>query len=702
MAAEHSESIRFFTEYSLWWTLPALLVAALYSFLLYSRKAPWSPVLNRILAGSRFILVFLILLLLLGWFIKQINNRYEKPVWAIAVDDSQSLGLVLDSAKLNAYMAKIKDVALKLQNLGFEVHLHTLRSQAEQTADSLAQLRFTHEGTDLSGLMRRIRNRYENQNLAGTLLVSDGIYNQGADPSFQTYPYEITALGLGDTVPQRDVSLKAIFHNKISYMGNKFPLVAEVAHSGFGNQDVTIGITKNGQNIASQRVKLSASGAMSRVEFLIDATEKGTQHYVVQVQPLQGEFTTKNNLKHAYIEVIDSRERILLVASSPHPDIRAFRSAVEKNSNYEFTLHIPGIHQTKFEDRYDLIIFHQVPDRKNMTINLMNELMRKTDATLFVAGVLSNYAELNKVGTGIKIQAFGNQTDRVVPAFNPTFNKFVYEDAQREALANFPPLVVPFGDFQVQGSTQVVLYQRVGRVQTNKPLLTLQENEGKKVALLLGEGAWSWRMQNFEDVENFAAFDDLITKTIQYLSAKQDKRKFRVTPTDTEFFDTEPAILEVEVYNDIYEPIFGQKIDLQLINEQKQTRSYSFINGSANYKHYLQSLPQGIYKYRASTTLNAKQEVVSGQFIVKALDLEAVNTTADFGTLRTLAAKNKGRFYMANQLDALGADLGKRQPISQIHSSEVFAEVINLWWLLVLLLLLAFLEWGTRKYKGAY
>ncbi|TAF31416.1 MAG: VWA domain-containing protein [Cytophagales bacterium] len=702
MAAEHSESVRFFTEYSLWWILPAVLVALAYAWGLYSRQAPWTATLNRLLAGSRFVLVFLVLLLLLGWFVKQINNRTEKPIWAIALDNSESLRLVMDSAQIKKALEVCAKATQNLEKAGFDVHLHTLNSSTELPSAQLTGIPFTHDGSNLSELMRKVRSRYENENLVGTLLISDGIFNQGSDPAYQTYPFEVSALGLGDTVPQRDVSLKAVFHNKISYLGNKFPLSLEIAQNGFSGQQTTVSVSRNGNTIASQNLRFAPNNTITKLDFLIDATEKGTQHYVVKVQPLAGEFTTQNNSKHVYIDVIDSRERVLLVASSPHPDIKALRSAVVKNSNYEFTLHIPGIHQTKFESQYDLIIFHQVPDKKNLTTALMNELLSKTKATLFVTGLLTNYPELNRLNTGVKIQTFGNQTDKVVPAFNPAFNRFVFEDDKKEALANFPPLTVPFGDFQVQGKTDVLLYQRVGRVQTNKPLLTLNETENRKTALLLGEGAWSWRVQNYEDQENFAAFDDLITKTVQYLSTKEDKRKFRVTPSETEYYDTEPVVLEVEVYNDIYEPIYGQKINLQITDENKNTRNLSFVNGTAGYKQYIQALPQGIYKFKATTTLNAKEETSTGQFIVKALDIEAINTTADFASLRNLASKNNGQFYTESSLEALLKNLSERKAISRIHSSETFEEVIDLWWLLVLLLLLAFLEWGVRKYKGAY
>jgi hypothetical protein len=52
---------------------------------------------------------------------------------------------------------------------------------------------------------------------------------------------------------------------------------------------------------------------------------------VVQLVGQPEEFTAQNNSRDAYIEVIDGKEKILLLAAAPHPDIKAIKSALEKN-----------------------------------------------------------------------------------------------------------------------------------------------------------------------------------------------------------------------------------------------------------------------------------------------------------------------------------------------------------------------------------
>ena len=55
--------------------------------------------------------------------------------------------------------------------------------------------------------------------------------------------------------------------------------------------------------------------------------------------------TTRNNRSSVFIEVVEGKKKILVIASSPHPDIKALREVVDKNPNYEFLLHIPGVEE---------------------------------------------------------------------------------------------------------------------------------------------------------------------------------------------------------------------------------------------------------------------------------------------------------------------------------------------------------------------
>ena len=76
-----------------------------------------------------------------------------------------------------------------------------------------------------------------------------------------------------------------------------------------------------------------------------------------------------------------------------------------------------------------------------------------------------------------------------------------------EIIKKLPQISVPFGEFKLLPNSEVLLYQKVGVVQTQKPLLVI--NTGvKKSAIFTGEGLWSWRLEEFQIYYGNATFDD--------------------------------------------------------------------------------------------------------------------------------------------------------------------------------------------------
>ena len=697
--------IQFLTEYSLWWIIPCLAVGFAYAYLLYKKNSPWNKNINRGLFAMRWILISILCFLLLGPYSKLVKNYAENPTFVFAIDNSQSLPLVNDTESLNQSLTSLGDLAKELKEKDIEVSIKTLSEPVE--IDSLSKLPFNAASTDLSGMLKSIQNQYENKNLAGVVLFSDGIYNQGISPNYTPYTMTVHTVGIGDTLPQVDVNLKTVYANKIAYLGNKFPLVAEIQNTGFEGKTAEVRLSKKGVVLDRKKITFSETNNLQSVQFLASSEEKGIQHYTIQVSPLSGEFTTKNNYKNVYIDILDGREKILLVAASPHPDIKAIRNAVLKNANYEFITYIPSLtaqntqQKINLDDKYDVVIFHQVPNLKGVGANLLNRFKAKKTPMWFILGKGSNFNQFNQANSILRISA-SRQTDRVTPIFNKRFSRFTFSDEHKEALAKYPPALVPFGRFRILGSAEPILYQRVGSIGTEKPLLVAGEANGQKQAVMIGEGIWQWRLQEFANNQKHDAFDDMVGKIIQYLSTKEDKRKFRVYPISNEFFDADPVIFETEVYNDIYEKIYGQKIELKISNEKGETNSYNYVNSGSGFKYRITGLEQGVYRYTATTQLEGKKEVSSGQFTVKELEIESINTTANFNLLRNLSKETEGNFYRHNQLDQLkSALLGTEYP-KVIHTQEEFEEWLNIKWLLAIIGLLASLEWFIRKFKGGY
>ncbi len=674
-------------------------IALGYAYVLYRSKHTWSKRINQVLFGLRAVLVFFLAILLLGPVIKLITNQFEKPAWVFLIDSSSSVAEVMDSTARIQITAQLDQVQKSLQQDGYEVKWNDLNG------NTIDEVSYTAPTSDLNRGIQHVIQEHEGRNLAGIILVSDGIYNSGLSPLYTPVRMPIYTVGIGDSIARVDLVLKNVAFNKVAYQGNKFPIRAQVVLQGLQNQEVVVSVLKNGKSISTLQ-KNSTDKSFLDFDFQLDATEKGIQRYDVSVKPVDGESNKRNNAASVFIEVVEGRKKIVMIAPAPHPDIKAMKTVVEKNSNYEFVLHIPGIAEADpallTAGGAELYIFHQAVDQFGKTAALFKNLYKSNSSVMLMIGGNTNLRQLQQNDIPIQFESFKGQWDDVTPVINNSFRDFGFSENSNGVFARYPPADVPFGKFSYPPSASVLLYQRIGSITTDRPMLMTWPDNNRKIAVMIGEGMWRWRLNEFADTGNTVFFDELFSKLIQYLSTLEDKRKFRVFPLQNEFSDAEPVVIESQVYNDLFELVYGNTIRIEVRNEKGEVSNYSYVTSPGSSRYRMGGLKEGIYRFKASTTLNGKTEEVNGQFLVKTQNLEAQNLTADFGLLRKLASETGGKFYKADQSNQLATDLQQTKVASLIHSEETFNQLINLKWVFFLLLALISAEWFLRKYLGSY
>lgn len=675
-----------------------VLIGLTYASILYFRtKVPWGKNTNYVLAVLRFLMVTQLTLLLFGPLIRQIQNSKEAPIIVFAIDNSQSISEIEDSARLSSFQNRINSLQQDFNDNGYFTEIRTLKGPNTRNT----KIQFNEISSNLNEMLRGIQNDYESRNLSNVLLFSDGLYNLGNNPGFHPYNFRISTIGLGDTTQRPDLNLNAVLYNKIAYEGNKFPIIAELFSYNLAGKTVTVQLEKNRTVLEQKQIKISNQNQFDQVEFLVEADESGMKRYTLRAIPVDGEFIVSNNIKEAFIDIIKGKQKILLVAPAPHPDIKAIKSALESNDNYEVITYIKGIN-TFVEDKYDAVVLHQVPDKRRKYVSLLSKIQNEKIPAFFIYGNQSDINKFNELNGAVRIQPISYQRDNVFPFYNPGFGKFLYNAENIEALNNFPPVKVPFANYEVLPQSDVMLYQKVGKVNTQKPLLLIQRTNERSTAVLLGEGIWSWRLQEFAQNQSHTAFDEMISKIIQFLSTKEDKRKFKVYPIKNEYLNSESVVFETEVYNDIYEQTYGHKIDLKIVDDKNNSHGYSFVISDKNSRYRISGLENGIFTYQANAVINGNNETVTGSFTVKDLQIETTKLTADHNLLRNVAALNGGKFYGKNQLDQLKNDILNQEVINKIYTSETFLSIINMKWGFFILLLFVSIEWFLRKFHGSY
>lgn len=681
------------TDAPIWFIMVCFLAGAVYAFILYSKKTNWPKNTNRLLAAFRFVLVSLLCFLLMGPLLNQVSFFEEKPVVVLAIDNSASLPATYDSLTFLQIKTDLKEIAESIKDQGYELRIKNLQEyQAEIDA-----VHFDQNATNLQNLLTGIARDYEQQNLVGVVLASDGIHNYGLSPQFIQLNYPVISIALGDTIPAKDLSLKSLNYNKVVYEGNRFPLVAEIYNNGFLNETIKVQVVKKGKVIDEKSIELKGDEQINAVEFILDAEQKGIETYQVQIVAKEGENSILNNKRQAFLEVVDSKQRILIAAKAPHPDIKALKNVIDKNEGTETVTYIAGYDSEVPEGPFDLIILHQLPDLAGFPAWLSAWLKNTNSFYITGSGILS---EINDINPVISFNSFG-QTDNAGPNFNSNFELFEIDPSMIRRMAEYPPVSVPYGQFTFKSKADILLYQRVGSVQTNRPLLSIYNGEDQKSAVFSGSGFWKWPLQEFAFNNDQKLFETLMGKLIQYLTTKDDKRKFRVNTEQNRYFDNESITFETDIYNELFERVFDVNVDLVLTDAQGAQQEFNYVNNAVN-DFKVTGLNTGIYSFTASAEVNGKREISQGTFSVDKLDLEDINLTANHQLLKNISVNSGGQFLQKNEMK-LAVDYFKNlnaKPITR--SDEKLQSIINNPWLLLIILALVSSEWFIRKYNGSY
>jgi len=693
-------------QYPAWFLLLCVLLGLGYALLLYYRDTTFreqAPSLHRWLGLLRFLTVTILSALLLSPLLKSLLTETKKPVIVLAQDQSESTVADLQGAALETYKQNWQALREGL-NENYEVHELSFGDYVREGVD----FNFTDKVTNLSELLKGVYDLYGGQNLGAVVIASDGIYNEGSNPAYVDVAIAapVYTVALGDTTPKKDLLVKRVFHNKIAYLGDKFTIQIDVAATNCAGQQTVLNVGQvvdnQVRNLQSIPVNIAGNDFFVTKEVQIEADKPGVAQYLITVAGLPGEASTVNNRKEIFVDVLDARQKILLLANSPHPDLTAIKTTLEINKNYQVSIayiNDPGLDVTKS----DFIILHNLPAVSNDISGLLNTLNDKKIPRLFIAGMQTGYTALGKAQGLVNMQSDGRQSDDVQGKVSPRFAAFSLNQRIVDELPKFNPATSAFGNFSATPQAQVLLYKRIGKVDTDQPLLVVGEVNGIKTGLFLAEGLWRWRLFDYLQHQNHEIFDELLGKTVQYLSLKEDKRKFRINLDKTILNENEAVTFGAELYNDNYELTNDPDVAMSIRDRDGKEYTYTFNKTGKAYTLNAGILPVGTYTYKATTNFNGQSLNYEGRFNVQPIQLELFETTANHSVLRQLSAKFGGETVFPAQLASIAEKIKNNQTVKPvIYQTTKTNPLINLKWIFALLATLLAAEWFLRRYFGSY
>lgn len=685
------------TQYSLWLLPLCIALGAFFSWILYKQiNFDLSNRWKYILTAFRFFLLSILSFLLLEPVLKQWLNQSEKPILLVAHDNSESVVLNKDSGIIkNEYALQLKAMLKELEDK-YEIHFQTI---GEKNTDN-GKLDYSEKQSNLSAVFSEAGLNYSNRNLSAIVLATDGLYNLGNNPELMEFNQPVYTIGLGDTTIRKDISVLRVNNNRLAYKGNQFPVEVLLKSTQCKSLVSKVSILLNGKICASQNVIFNKEAEVKALNFILTAETTGVNRYTVKVEKIKNEFSEKNNTQDFYIEVIEGKEKILILSSAPHPDINALKQSIEENENLSCDVVLSSDLKKSLKD-YNLIILHQIPANNSSDKNLLIQIKELSIPVLFIIGSQTNFNVLSEQSS-LVISGNRGQTNEATPMMDEGFNLFGLSDNTQKTISKFPPLTSPYANYKFKIESQIFLNQQIGSIKTTQPLFSFVTNNNNKQAFVFGEGLWRWKLTDYLINENQNAFNEIINKTIQFLSVKIDRSRFKVKAPN-QFFENEEIILNAEYYNESYE--LKNEFDAQIILKNEEGKDQKFVFSKENNAYRLNAgqVQPGNYSYVAELKSGNKTFTDRGKFTVKALQLEGQDLAANHYLLKRISKKSEGKFYLPQNLQQLKSDLQKSPTAKPlIYSQRNFIDLINWEILFFILITLVSAEWFIRKYFGGY
>lgn len=693
--------MKLYFEYPYYWLIPAAFLAAVLSFLLYRNDKLFkdiSPQARFLMISLRYIFIFLILALILNPIYRSKKKTYLKPLIVIAHDNTQSIVLNKDSLFYkNEYLILLKKTIKELEK---DYDVKFIKFDDKIYKDSIID--FSGKTTNISNVFREIIAGYSGMNLGAVVLCSDGIYNSGINPLYTQLPnVPVYTVALGDTMSQKDILIKDVISNKVAFLGNKFPVRVVISAEKCNEKEAEISISRDNKILYKNNFEIPKNENSKNIDVDIPADVIGTNIYKVKISYLDKEISYVNNHYNFNVKIVDNRSKILILSDAPHPDIGAIKFALKNNPDYELDIY-------EIKDfigdltKYNLVILHQLPSLKNNASNILKLIQKEKIPVLFILGVNSAINEFNRLNTGIEINVKKINFEDATASPNPNFTAFDPGIDANRFFKNISPLKTFFGEYKLIENVKVLLYQNINGIKTSKPLIAFIDNPDRKTGIILGEGIWRWRMDDYKYNNEHTNFTTLFNKTVQFLLVRKLANKLNIEFKPV-YSENEQVFIDASFINETYDVVKNLDIKLKIVSPDGKEFSHIFGNRDTGYRINLGRLPAGKYSFIAETKFENNTYSEQGEFYVEKINLEFQNTTANHSILNHISQNTGAKLYYPAQLIQMSRDIkNNKNIITKVYEEEKLNTISNFKWLFFIILLFAALEWSLRKYFGGY
>lgn len=677
----------FTTEISiLWWVIAVLAVAWVTVWAYKGQQTVFGKKSTSILRVLRITTLALLLFLLLKpeLFLKKPEEKPKTLLWA--VDHSRSMVLSADSSEVRKLAAFIQKFSEKVKG-NLQVDVISFGSKVSENPD----FSFTQPHTDGFAWIKHIQDTRNEDEIAAVILVSDGIFNTSYSPEYFVHELKVPVyvVATGDTTQFPDASIYSVVYPKKVLPDTEFEIEILAKAQYVNNIPLKIRISGEGARGEIATLKPSSDLESRSFKTFIRSGNPGINRYTVSIDAVSGEKNIRNNTFVFYVEVVDERNKVLIIDEIKHPDLGVLREYFAKNSQSQLATVKPD--SLRFlSSNFDFAILHSPAQPQTFSYLQKN----KNLPIVFISGYGTDPRGLSEL-TGKDVTRFSRE-DKAYPAVNENFYKISVDNFL--SIYPLPPLDVFYAIADVKAE-DILAFQKINGVTTTKPLISLLESE-RKIALIHGEGIWKWknRLQMEGDTSSLHA---LFLKMFRWLMQTDRKKNLEVVLPE-KIQPEDKLLIKAYVYDQSNLPVSNAKVSITFTDSSGRKFEYSFARDGSVYTTSAQNFAPGTYRWRATSEFAGVKNTESGILIVEASELETSDLTANHDKLKKIAQNTDGNFYLLSEIDKLEKELLAKKYVPLIKEKTQKVRLIEWWPFFAIVLILLTAEWFLRRYLGSY
>ena len=556
-------------------------------------------------------------------------------------------------------------------------------------------------------------NRNNISGIAGSIIITDGQFNQGAEieTSEINMMKPMHIIGVGDSNPLVDVAIKSIEAPPVIIKGENAELNVSIVSYGNINQRLNITLYSNNKLLGSKILPVIGKGSMDKIRFMINPNQTGEVEYKVQVNAIPDEINILNNKQVVPIQVLKNQYKIAIITGAPNFNTRIIKNILSKNNNFQIEHYYYkdsnySMPLKKFWDtKYDLILFDNHPIKENaldwknyLRIFAKKLLSQKTSFAIFMGNDIDEESlalYLNLMELKIKeplIELGSNYSWDFTQNWSFLF-PFQNIKSTNHRSNDYPPLFIDLEIDSVNNNALILAHFSISEV--NVPLLTVAEKSPLRYMV------WSSPDLNqlfYKTQNNQKDLTDEILKTVfAWLIRTGNDQDFYFRSGKNSYQQGEQvqiigkAIKDAKATNDGYIHIYHKekKINTKPLVFDKETGLYTgkfwaSQSGKLDYKIELNSE-------------NQKLIVSEGNVQVQESQIELNHVYLNEDPLIKLSELSKGSYYNWTNRDSVLSKIDKKS----IKEKRQFKLVMRHNYLVFLAILgILTTEWILRRRIG--